>query len=50
MELRNSHPAFGLEGGISVDTDGDRLVITRTCGGYSITLDADLTTYNFEIK
>lgn len=50
MELRNSHPAFGLDGSISVDTDGDKLVITRTCGEYSITLDADLTTYNFEIR
>lgn len=50
MELRNSHPAFGLEGSISVETEGDKLVITRSCCGQSITLDADLTTYNFEIR
>ena len=30
MELRNFHPAFGLEGSISVKTYGDRLVITRS--------------------
>lgn len=50
MELRNTHPAFGLDGIISVETEGDRLVITRSCGKYSIALDANLTNYNFEIK
>ena len=50
MELRNSHPAFGLDGSISVETDTDRLVITRSCGEHSITLDADLSTYDFELK
>ena len=50
MELRNTHPAFGLEGSISVETQVDKLVITRSCGDYSITLDADLSTYSFEIK
>ncbi len=49
MELRNSEPAFGLEGKIDVSAHGDKLTITRTCGENSITLKADLTTYKFEI-
>jgi len=50
MELRNSHSAFGLEGSIDVETNGDRLRITRSCSGASITLNANLTTYEFDIK
>lgn len=49
MILRNTHPAFSLDGTISVKSDGDRLKITRSFGGDSITLDADLTSYRFEI-
>jgi sucrose phosphorylase len=49
MELRNSNPAFGLDGSIDVETDGSRLKITRRCGDSSITLDADLETYKFTI-
>ena len=50
MELRNSHAAFGLEGTMTVETNGDKLKITRNCGGQSLTLDADLRNYNFEIN
>ncbi len=50
MELRNTHPAFGLEGGINVQTNGDKLMITRICGEDFITLSANLTTYEFDIK
>ena len=50
MELRNTHPAFSLEGTIEVSADGDRLVITRKYGSDSITLNADLSTYQFDIK
>ena len=49
MELRNSHPAFGLEGTISVSADGDRLTIIRVCGENRITLNANLTDYSFTI-
>jgi sucrose phosphorylase len=50
MVLRNTNPAFSLEGTISVQTEGERLVITRTYQENSITLDANLRTYAFEIK
>ena len=50
MELRNTHPAFSLDGTIEVIADGDRLVITRKSGADSITLNADLSTYQFDIK
>lgn len=49
MILRNTHPAFSLDGTIAVISDGDRMKITRSFGGHSITLDADLTSYRFEI-
>lgn len=50
MELRNSHAAFGLDGSISVTADGDRISITRTCGDSELTLNANLTDYNFTIR
>jgi sucrose phosphorylase len=50
MELRNSEPAFGLDGKIDVKAQGDILTVTRTCGDNSITLEANLTTYEFTIK
>jgi sucrose phosphorylase len=50
MVLRNTNPAFSLEGTISVQTEGERLIITRTYQENSITLDANLRTYAFEIK
>ena len=50
MILRNTHPAFSLEGTIDIQTSGDKLTITRKYGADSITLKADLTTYQFEIE
>ena len=50
MVLRNTHPAFSLDGTIEVEADGDMLVITRKYGKDSITLKANLSTYQFEIK
>lgn len=49
MELRNTHPAFSLEGTISIQAEGDRLQIVRTYQSHKIVLDADLSTYQFEI-
>lgn len=49
MILRNTHPAFSLDGTIAVVSEGDRLKITRSFGEESITLDADLKSYQFEI-
>jgi sucrose phosphorylase len=50
MELRNSHPAFNLEGSIEVTAEGDNLTIKRAYKSDSITLNANLTTYNFTIE
>lgn len=50
MILRNTHPAFSLDGTIEIQTNGDRLIITRKYGSDSITLKSDLTTYRFEIE
>lgn len=49
MILRNSHPAFDLNGNIDINTDGSRFSITRSYGDSRITLDADLKTYKFNI-
>lgn len=50
MVLRNTHSAFSLDGTIEVSTDEDKLIITRKFGKESITLKANLTTYQFDIK
>ena len=50
MILRNTHPAFSLDGTIEIQIDGDRLIITRKYGSDSITLKSNLTTYRFEIE
>ena len=50
MELRNTHPAFSLDGNIEVNADDDRLVIIRKHGSDKITLTANLTTYEFKIE
>ena len=49
MILRNTDPAFSLEGNIEIETEGDSLVITRSYLSNKITLKANLTTYDFEI-
>ena len=49
MILRNTDPAFSLEGNIEIETEGDSLVITRSYLDNKITLKANLTTYDFEI-
>lgn len=50
MELRNSHPAFGLDGKIEVNAYDDKLEIVRSCGNSALTLKADLTNYTFTIE
>lgn len=50
MVLRNTHPAFSLDGTIEVSADDDLLVITRKYGTESITLKANLSDYQFEIR
>ena len=48
MELRNTHPAFSLEGTISIQAEGDRLQIVRTYQSHKIVLDANLSNYQFK--
>lgn len=50
MELRNTHPAFHLEGDIGVEAREDQLKITRTYGAHRIVLNADLSTYDYKIE
>ncbi len=50
MILRNTHPAFSLEGAIEVVSEGDMLTITRTFGEHSLTLNANLTNYDYTIE
>jgi sucrose phosphorylase len=50
MELRNSHPAFDVEGGMEVTVpSAGRLVIRRASGDAWAQLDADLAGRRFEI-
>ena len=49
MEFRNLHPAFNLEGKIQIESEGDRLKIIRSWQTGSVTLDANLTSYEFKI-
>ncbi len=50
MELRNSHPAFGLDGKMKACSEGNILKITRECNENKITLTANLKDYSFEIN
>ena len=50
MELRNSNPAFNLNGSISVESNGDSITIIRSYKDNTITLSANLSTYEFSIN
>lgn len=50
MTLRNTHLAFSLDGTIQVNSANDLLTITRTFGNDSITLHANLRTYDYTIE
>ncbi len=50
MELRNTHPAFDIEGDLEVSIPGEgRLRIRRTAGSAWAQLDADLLGHTYEI-
>jgi sucrose phosphorylase len=49
MELRNTHPAFHLDGEIQVEAQGESLMIMRSYQNYRIVLRANLRTYEYEI-
>ena len=51
MELRNSHPAFDIEGDLDVTCPAEGLLqIRRTSGDAWAQLDADLTARTFTIS
>ncbi len=50
MRWRNENPAFAIDGGIAVETQGSRLVITRTAGAHTAVLDADLAACTFTLR
>lgn len=50
MKLRNTHPAFALEGGLQVELQGRHgLIMTRRFENHRATLTADLKTHAFSI-
>ncbi len=49
MELRNTHPAFSLDGILETTADGELLTMVRTAGEDSITLSANLKELTFDI-
>ncbi len=50
MELRNSHPAFDLEGELDVTADGGHLCMLRRSGDEALELDCDLVSGRFTIE
>ena len=50
MELRNSNPAFSLDGKMTASSEGNMLTITREYNENKITLTANLKDYSFEIN
>jgi len=49
MQLRNTHPAFNLDGEIFIESNDENLVIVRSYGDDKITLQANLSDYSFQI-
>lgn len=49
MQLRNTHPAFNLDGEIFIEANDENLVIVRSYGDDKITLQANLSDYSFQI-
>ena len=50
LRLRNTHPAFGKDAQMNFESDGSTLTITWTKGGNSISLKANLETYEYTIE
>ncbi|MBO4374748.1 MAG: glycosidase [Lachnospiraceae bacterium] len=50
LRLRNTHPAFGPGSRLDISSSGSRLVMTRTAGDHSITLNADLSDSSYRIS
>ena len=50
LRLRNTHPAFGPDSEISVQSEGSNLYINWKRDGHSISLSADLKTMEYSIE
>ncbi|QFJ54635.1 glycosidase [Pseudobutyrivibrio xylanivorans] len=49
LQLRKSHPAFGFDSKLSIDTEGSVVTFTWSKGTDTITLKADFSTYEYQI-
>ncbi len=49
LQLRKSHPAFGFDSKLSIDTEGSVVSFTWSKGNDSITLKADFDSYEYQI-
>ena len=50
LRLRNTHPAFGFDADLKVEVEGSVMIFTWQKGEHTISLKADLETYDYEIK
>jgi sucrose phosphorylase len=49
LQLRKSHPAFGFDSKLNIETEGSVVSFTWTKGDDTITLKADFATYEYQI-
>ncbi|SDB25424.1 sucrose phosphorylase [Pseudobutyrivibrio sp. YE44] len=49
LQLRKSHPAFGFDSELTIDTEGSVVSFTWSKGADTITLKADFSTYEYQI-
>ncbi len=49
LQLRKSHPAFGFDSELSINTEGSVVSFTWTKGADTITLKADFSSYEYQI-
>jgi sucrose phosphorylase len=49
LRLRNTHPAFGFDAGLTIEKDGSILKLTWSKGASQISLEADFAEYEYQI-
>ena len=49
MRLRNTHPAFAKDATMTFVSEGEKIAITWTAENASVTLKANLKTYDYEV-
>ena len=50
LKLRNTHPAFGFDSKLDIETDGSIMTFTWTKGEHRISLKADFADYSYVIE